>query len=143
VKQQTRWSKSFFREAFWFPIVFAYQSFWLTIETSKQALYPFILVATVLHFLFHPTTIWRPISWLATMFGVAFVKSLFAVVIERDIRMLLFSLYGVFYFFGLLPSVRLLWNVFSRLLITIASPEIIRYPYHVSDNLGNIRSRIW
>jgi len=36
--------------------------------------------------------------------GVAFVKSIFAVVIERDVRMLLLSLYGVFYFFGLLPS---------------------------------------
>ena len=27
VKQQTRWSKSFFREAFWFPKSFAYHDF--------------------------------------------------------------------------------------------------------------------
>jgi hyaluronan synthase len=106
VKQQTRWSKSFFREAFWFPTAFARHSFWLTVETTKQALYPFILIATVLHFLYYPTSILRPISWLATMFGVAFIKSLFAVVVEGTPRMLLFSFYGLFYFFGLLPSVR-------------------------------------
>lgn len=105
VKQQTRWSKSFFREAFWFPKAFGYHSFWLTVETTKQALYPFILVATVLHMLFHPTSCLRPIAWLATMFGVAFIKSLFALAIERDLCMLLFSFYGVIYFFGLLPSV--------------------------------------
>jgi len=106
VKQQTRWSKSFFREAFWFPTAFARHSFWLTVETT-QTLYPFILIATVLHFLYYPTSILRPISWLATMFGVAFIKSLFAVVVERAPRMLLFSFYGLFYFFGLLPSVGL------------------------------------
>jgi hyaluronan synthase len=109
VKQQTRWSKSFFREAFWFPPAFAYHSFWLTVETTLQTLYPFILIATVFHFLFHPTTIVRPAAWLITMISVALIKSLFAVVIERDPIMLLFSFYGIFYFFGLLPSVSILW----------------------------------
>jgi hyaluronan synthase len=106
VKQQTRWSKSFFREAFWFPCAFAYQYFWLTVETTKQALYPFILSATVLPFLYSPTTFARPIAWLATMIGVAFIKSVFAVCLSGDPWMLLFSFYGFFYFFGLLPSVR-------------------------------------
>lgn len=105
VKQQTRWSRSFFREAFWFPPAFAYQSFWLTAETTKQALYPFILIATVLHFLYKPGNVFRPVAWLATMFAVSFIKSLFALVVTGDPRMLLFSLYGLFYFFGLLPSV--------------------------------------
>lgn len=39
VKQQTRWSKSFFREAL-FPKSFAYAQFWLTVETTKQFMYP-------------------------------------------------------------------------------------------------------
>jgi hyaluronan synthase len=76
VKQQTRWSKSFFREAFWFPTSFAYHSFWLAVETTKQLLYLFILIATVLHFLYSPTMFSKPIAWLATMFGVVFIKSL-------------------------------------------------------------------
>jgi hyaluronan synthase len=105
VKQQTRWSRSFSREAFWFPTAFAYQSFWLTVETTKQTLYPFILTATVLHFLYRPTNIFLPVAWLATMFGVAVVKSLFALAVTGEPRMLLFSFYGVLYFFGLLPSV--------------------------------------
>lgn len=105
VKQQTRWSKSFFREAFWFPISFAYHSWWLTVETTKQTLYPFILTFTVCHFLFNPSTDpFRPLVWLATMFLVALVKSIVAVCISRDLWMLAFSGYGFIYFFGLLPS---------------------------------------
>lgn len=69
VKQQTRWSKSFFREAFWFPASFAYQSWWMLVETTKQALYPFILVATVFHFLFHPADSFRPVAWLVRRMG--------------------------------------------------------------------------
>lgn len=86
VAQQTRWSKSFFREAFWFPASFAYQSPWMLIETTMQAIYPFILVATVFHFLFDTTHSdpWRPVIWLATMFGVALVKSIVAVLICGD-----------------------------------------------------------
>jgi len=122
IKQQTRWSKSFFREAFWFPKAFAYHHFWLTVETTKQSLYPFILISTVLHFLFKPTTIFRPVVWLATMVGVAFIKSLFAVAIERDPRMLLFSFYGIIYFFGLLPSV-------SRFLIGSQSCPLTHSPF--------------
>lgn len=104
VVQQSRWSKSFFREAFWFPSAFTTQAWWLLVETTKQSLYPFILIATVCHFLFEPKDAWRPIIWLATMFGVAFVKSCIAVLISHDLWMILFTFYGFIYFFGLLPS---------------------------------------
>ncbi|KZT68090.1 glycosyltransferase family 2 protein [Daedalea quercina L-15889] len=104
VKQQTRWSKSFFREAFWFPKSFAYHDFWLTVETSKQFLYPFVLTATVLRMLYNPTSWVRPLIWLATMFGVAVIKSIYGVICLRDPRQFLFGIYGFMYFFGLLPS---------------------------------------
>ncbi|KAM5519324.1 chitin synthase [Fusarium oxysporum f. sp. phaseoli] len=106
VAQQTRWSKSFFRESFWFPASFAYQSPWMLVEMTIQALYPFILIATVLHFLFDTSdsSPWRPIIWLVTMFGVALFKSVLAVLISKDPWLLLFSAYGFIYFFGLLPS---------------------------------------
>ena len=106
VAQQTRWSKSFFRESFWFPASFVYQSPWMLVETTIQALYPFILIATVFHFLFDTSdsSPWRPIIWLCTMFGVALFKSALAVLISWDLWLLLFSLYGFVYFFGLLPS---------------------------------------
>ncbi|KAJ7582054.1 hyaluronan synthase 2 [Mycena floridula] len=107
IKQQTRWSKSFFREAFWFPKAFAYHRLWLAVETTKQSLYPFILISTILRFLYFPSKakgIWQPIVWLVTMFAVAFIKSLFAVAVTWDFTMLLFSFYGIIYFFGLLPS---------------------------------------
>lgn len=70
----------------------------------KQAMYPFILVATVYHFLFWPSDLIRPAAWLITLIGVAFVKSLYGWAITGDPLMTLFSLYGIFYFFGLLPS---------------------------------------
>ncbi|OCH90845.1 hypothetical protein OBBRIDRAFT_834658 [Obba rivulosa] len=104
VKQQTRWSKSFFREAFWFPKSFAYHKFWLTVETTKQFLYPMVLTATVLRMLYTPTTWLRPVIWLSTMFGVALIKSIYGVICLRDPTMFLFGFYGVMYFFGLLPS---------------------------------------
>ncbi|KAH7310816.1 hyaluronan synthase 2 [Stachybotrys elegans] len=106
VSQQTRWSKSFFREVFWFPMSFLYQTPWLLVETTIQALYPFILIATVFHFLFDATSgsPWRPIIWLVTLFGIALFKSILAVFIGRDPWLLIFSVYGIIYFFGLLPS---------------------------------------
>lgn len=106
VAQQTRWSKSFFRESFWFPASFAYQSPWMLVEMTIQAIYPFILIATVMHFLFDTSdsSPWRPIIWLVTMFGVALFKSFLAMLIARDPWLLLFSAYGFIYFFGLLPS---------------------------------------
>ncbi|KAL2207343.1 hyaluronan synthase 2 [Sarocladium strictum] len=105
VAQQTRWSKSFFREAFWFPASFLYQSPWMLVEMTIQTLYPFILIATIFNFLFNPASDpWRPLIWLCTMFGVALFKAILAVLIAWDLWLLLFSLYGFIYFFGLLPS---------------------------------------
>ena len=105
VTQQTRWSKSFFREAFWFPASFAYQSPWMLVETTIQAVYPFLLIGTVFLFLFDPSaSAWRPVIWLCTLFGVAFFKSFLAVLICWNPWLLLFSFYGFIYFFGLLPS---------------------------------------
>lgn len=113
VKQQTRWyafvlqnlkstaskfllfrSKSFFREAFWFPAAFAKQSTWLSVETLKQTLYPFILVSTIFHFLYAPTTLLRPVFWLGTMFGVAAIKSTYGFLVTGDPQLLLFTFYG-------------------------------------------------
>jgi len=106
ITQQTRWSKSFFRETFWFPASFAYQSPWMLVETTIQTLYPFILIASAFHFLFNTSDSndWRPIIWIVTMFAIALFKSILAVLISWDPWLLLFSFYGFIYFFGLLPS---------------------------------------
>jgi hyaluronan synthase len=113
VAQQTRWSKSFFRETFWFPASFVYQAPWMLVETTIQTLYPFIMIATVFHFIFDPSDAnkWRPLIWLGTMFGIALFKSILAVLISRDLWLLLFSCYGFIYFFGLLPSK--IWALFT------------------------------
>ncbi|KAL9932811.1 hypothetical protein V8E36_008510 [Tilletia maclaganii] len=104
IKQQTRWSKSFFREAFWFPKSFLYQQWWMTVETTKQALYPFILISTITLFMYKSDSVWRPLAWLTTMIGVAFIKSVVGAIIAADLWMVAFTGYCVIYFFGLLPS---------------------------------------
>ncbi len=104
IKQQTRWSKSFYREAFWFPTSFAYQSWWMSVEMIKQSMYPFILTATVFHLLFAAKTAAQPISWIVTLFGVAFIKAVIGAIIARDAWILTFTCYGFLYAFGLLPS---------------------------------------
>lgn len=96
-------SKSFFREAFWFPAAFAKQSTWLSVETLKQTLYPFILVSTVLQFLYAPTTLLRPVFWLATMFGVAAIKSTYGFIVSGDPQLLLFTFYGSVFCFNFQP----------------------------------------
>lgn len=112
ISQQTRWSKSFFREAFWFPLSFVYQSPWLLFETTIQTLYPFILVATIFNLLFGSSdNQWRPLIWLITMFGLAFVKCIVALCISFDPGLLLFSTYSFIYFFGLLPTK--LWSLLT------------------------------
>jgi hyaluronan synthase len=113
IAQQTRWSKSFFREIFWFPASFVYQAPWMLVETTIQSLYPFILIASAFHFLFNTSdsNYWRPLIWLITMFAIALFKSLVAVLISWDLWLLLFSCYGFIYFFGLLPSK--VWALFT------------------------------
>jgi hyaluronan synthase len=106
IAQQTRWTKSFFREAFWFPKSFAYHHPWMLLEMTIHTLYPFFLLATVFHLLFDPTagSKTRPLVWLVTIFGLAFVKSIVALLIEFDPWLLLFAFYGFIHFFGLLPT---------------------------------------
>lgn len=105
ISQQTRWSKSFFREAFWFPPSFAFHSPWLLLETTIQTLYPFILVATIFDLLFGSSNNqWRPLIWVIVMFGLALVKCIVALCISCDPWLLLFSTYSFIYFFGLLPT---------------------------------------
>ncbi|EIM90557.1 uncharacterized protein STEHIDRAFT_107339 [Stereum hirsutum FP-91666 SS1] len=77
VKQQTRWSKSFFREA---------------------------LVPEEFCLVYLPRDWIYPLLWLGTMFGVALIKSTYGVICMRDPTYFLFSIYGFMYFFGLLPS---------------------------------------
>jgi len=78
----------------------------MLLEVTIQALYPFILIATIFHFLFdpNPSNHFRPVIWLVTMFAVATFKSLLAVLVCGDLWLMMFSLYGFVYFFGLLPS---------------------------------------
>ncbi|CAO1621617.1 unnamed protein product [Parajaminaea phylloscopi] len=104
IRQQTRWSKSFYREAIWFPRAFAYGHIWLGVETMKQGLYPFILLATVLNILYGKNPWLRLVTWAGTMFGTAAFKGFLAWIISKDWRMILFPGYPLLYFFGLLPS---------------------------------------
>ena len=67
---------------------------WLTVETTKQFLYPMVLTATVLQMLYKPGDLIRPAIWLGTMFGVATIKSLYGVIAEGDLYYLLFGAYG-------------------------------------------------
>lgn len=138
VKQQTRWSKSFFREAFWFPKSFAFHRFWLTVETSKQFLYPFVLTATVMRMLYNPTSWVRPLIWLATMFGVAVIKSIYGVICLRDPRQFLFGIYG--FMVSSIVGIRALAvsDVFAVLLRT-AALQAVRLLHGAHHQLGYIR----
>lgn len=104
IRQQTRWSKSYFHEVFWFPAQYVLHSWWLLFEAVKQAMFPFILMGTLFHMFFTPTSPWRPLVWFGTIILAAFLKALVACIVARDPWMLAFVGYGFVYFFGLLPT---------------------------------------
>jgi hyaluronan synthase len=106
IAQQTHWSRSFFRNTFRLSSSFAHHSPWILVETIIQAVYPLLLIAIFVHFFFGTSdeSHWHILIWVLTLFVIAFVKAVVAALQAADLWLLLFSLYGFVYFFGLLPT---------------------------------------
>lgn len=103
VTQQTRWSKSFYREAFFSIKAIPVQSLWMTYELFFQGIYPFILTYSLL-VLIYKGTLWQLIVWLLTLFIMGALRSVFALLYTRKLKFIFNMFYGVVYLIGFIPA---------------------------------------
>jgi len=98
VVQQTRWSKSFYREALFSAKFFHYHPIWLGYEIVYQGLYPFILLYSSLAILFLGK-LELVVIWGVTLLGVGILKGLFGAFMTGEIRFGFVPFYGFMYLF--------------------------------------------
>ncbi|XP_042188326.1 hyaluronan synthase 2 [Callorhinchus milii] len=103
LNQQTRWSKSYFREWLYNSLWFHKHHLWMTYEAVITGFFPFFLIATVIQ-LFYRGRIWNILLFLLTVQFVGLIKSSFASCLRGNIVMVFMSLYSVLYMSSLLPA---------------------------------------
>ncbi|XP_021101931.1 hyaluronan synthase 1 isoform X3 [Heterocephalus glaber] len=103
LSQQTRWSKSYFREWLYNALWWHRHHAWMTYEAVVSGLFPFFVAATVLR-LFYAGRPWALLWVLLCVQGVALAKAAFAAWLRGCGRMVLLSLYAPLYMCGLLPA---------------------------------------
>jgi len=109
IKQQTRWNKSFYREMLWTTGAIRSHSWYMTWDLTMQFLLPFLLILALISTVVIAVTGggWLTLlQYVATIFGVGLVRSLYGVVVRKQISYLLFMLYGPVHI-GVLMPVRL------------------------------------
>ncbi|KAI8147568.1 nucleotide-diphospho-sugar transferase [Fennellomyces sp. T-0311] len=102
-KQQTRWSKSFYRELLWNTRSLHKHSPWMAAELFYQGVYPFVLLFSIFYMLWGHAPIVLAV-WLVSLLAIASIKTVYSIVINRDVRFLAFPLYSVYYLLGLVPA---------------------------------------
>ncbi|KAM9114827.1 hyaluronan synthase 1 isoform 1-T2 [Pangshura tecta] len=101
--QQTRWTKSYFREWLYNALWWHRHHLWMTYEAVVAGVFPFFVTATVLR-LFYGASLWDVLWVLLCVQLVACVKALYACWLRGSPRMLFMSLYALLYMGGLLPA---------------------------------------
>ena len=103
-KQQTRWSKSFFRELFWSGQAFHKHSILYGYEMIFHTIYPFVLGFWQMWILWRGSFKQQVIAF-AVIFVLGIVKSLVAFIVAKcQTRMLYFMFYLLYYLVLLIPA---------------------------------------
>ncbi|XP_066570080.1 hyaluronan synthase 3 [Amia ocellicauda] len=103
LNQQTRWSKSYFREWLYNALWFHKHNLWMTYESVVTGFFPFFLIATVIH-LFYRGRIWNILLFLLTVQLVGMIKATYACFLRGNVVMIFMSLYSLLYMSSLLPA---------------------------------------
>nr|XP_020761684.1 hyaluronan synthase 2-like [Odocoileus virginianus texanus] len=137
LNQQTRWSKSYFREWLYNALWFHKHHLWMTYEAVITGFFPFFLIATVIRF-FYRGNIWNILLLLLTIKLVALIKSSFAVCLRRNIVMVFMSFYSVLYMSSLLPA-----KIFAIVTINKAGWGTSGRKKIVANFVGLIPVSVW
>ncbi|KAM7420524.1 hypothetical protein PAMA_014982 [Pampus argenteus] len=103
LNQQTRWTKSYFREWLYNAMWWHKHHLWMTYESIVSGLFPFFVTATIIQ-LFWIGTVWDILWILCCIQLIGLVKAAYACILRRDIVMLFMSLYSALYMTSLLPA---------------------------------------
>uniref|UniRef100_A0A3Q1GBQ4 Hyaluronan synthase 1 n=1 Tax=Acanthochromis polyacanthus TaxID=80966 RepID=A0A3Q1GBQ4_9TELE len=103
LNQQTRWTKSYFREWLYNAMWWHKHHLWMTYESIVSGIFPFFVTATIIQ-LFWTGTLWDILWVLCCIQIIGLFKSLYACILRRNIVMVFMSLYSVLYMTSLLPA---------------------------------------
>lgn len=102
-KQQTRWSKSYFREYLFNLQSLHLHSFWMAYELTYQVVYFFLLMYWSLYILYFGSILQQSIALLITLIA-AILKSLYGVFKTKNKYYIFFFLYSYIYYLIIIPS---------------------------------------
>ncbi|XP_068616229.1 hyaluronan synthase 1-like, partial [Brachionichthys hirsutus] len=103
LNQQTRWTKSYFREWLYNAMWWHKHHLWMTYEAIVSGIFPFFVTATIIQ-LFWTGTLWDLLWILCCIQLIGLVKAAYACILRGDIVMLFMSLYAALYMTSLLPT---------------------------------------
>ncbi|XP_041844222.1 hyaluronan synthase 1 [Melanotaenia boesemani] len=103
LNQQTRWTKSYFREWLYNAMWWHKHHLWMTYESIVSGIFPFFVTATIIQ-LFWRGTLWDILWILCCIQLIGLVKAAYACLLRQDTVMVFMSLYSVLYMTSLLPA---------------------------------------
>ncbi|XP_060109857.1 hyaluronan synthase 3 [Heteronotia binoei] len=137
LNQQTRWSKSYFREWLYNALWFHKHHLWMTYESVVTGFFPFFLIATVVQ-LFYRGRVWNILLFLLTVQLVGILKATYACFLRGNAEMIFMSLYSLLYMSSLLPA-----KMFAIATITKAGWGTSGRKTIVVNFIGLIPVSIW
>ncbi|KAM6909802.1 hyaluronan synthase 1 [Xenentodon cancila] len=103
LNQQTRWTKSYFREWLYNAMWWHKHHLWMTYESIVSGIFPFFVTATIIQ-LFWTGTLWDILWILCCIQIIGLVKAVYACVLRQSAVMVFMSLYSALYMTSLLPA---------------------------------------
>jgi hyaluronan synthase len=101
--QQTRWSKSYFREFFYNMQSVHLHSLWMAYELCYNFVYFFLLMYWSLYILYFCSVYQKSVAVLMTL-GVGLIKSLYGAIKTKKVGFMYFMLYSFVYFLVIIPA---------------------------------------
>jgi len=101
--QQTRWSKSYFREFFYNMQSVHLHPLWMTYELCYHFVYFFLLMYWSLYILYFCSIFQKSVAVLMTL-GIGLIKSLYGAIKTKNAGFMYFMLYSFVYFLMIIPA---------------------------------------
>ncbi|XP_029433175.1 hyaluronan synthase 1-like isoform X1 [Rhinatrema bivittatum] len=103
LNQQTRWTKSFFREWLYNALWWHKHHLWMTYESIVAGIFPFFVTVTMVK-IFYTGGLWHILWVLLCIQIMGLAKALYASWFRGNLIMVFMSLYSALYMTGLLPT---------------------------------------
>ncbi|XP_035244576.1 hyaluronan synthase 1-like [Anguilla anguilla] len=103
LNQQTRWTKSYFREWLYNALWWHKHSLWMPYEAIVSGIFPFFVTGTVIK-LFWAGSLWNILWVLCCIQIIGLIKAFYACLLRKNFIMIFMSLYSMLYMTSLLPA---------------------------------------